>query len=58
MKKLRLIHSNSFYTIIASSLEELNYEKNSLSYAKVVNIHLGFNLISMWYYTFFVYTWI
>ena len=33
----------------------LNYEKNSLSYAKVVNIHLGFNLISMWYYTFFIY---
>lgn len=31
----------------------LNYEKTTLSYAKVVNIHLGVNLYIMWYYTFF-----
>ncbi len=34
MKKLRLIYSNSFYTIEASSLEELNYEKNRLELEK------------------------
>ena len=33
----------------------LNYEKNNLSYAKIVNLHIGFNLITMWYYTFFIY---
>ena len=33
----------------------LKYEKNDLSYSKVINIHLGCNLIIMWYYTFFVY---
>lgn len=31
----------------------LNYEKNNLSYAKIVNIHLGINLLIMWHYTFF-----
>ena len=33
----------------------IGYEKNSHSYAKVINIHLGINLIIMWYYTFFIY---
>ena len=32
----------------------LKYKKNNLSYAKVINIHLGINLSLMWYYTFFI----
>ena len=33
----------------------LNYKKNSNTYAKVVNIHLGINFILFWYYTFYIY---
>merc|ERR1711991_98316 len=36
----------------------LNYKKTDLSYSKVINIHLGCNLIIMWYYTFFVYLYL
>ena len=35
MKKLRLIRNNSFDTIIASTLEELNHEKNKLELKKL-----------------------